>query len=159
RRYPGRAGGGGRSLQPGGGEESERRRCDRGIAEPAGQDAGGSRRPHRGRREIRPQDRAAADQPARRIALCGAQAELTGQGGVMGIVVICSYRMKPCREEEARTLVARHVPTLRAQDLITPRPAILAEGGDGVIVEIFEWASEEKSRSAPTIPEIGALWK
>ncbi len=77
----------------------------------------------------------------------------------MGIIVICSYKLKPGREDEARALVARHVPALRAQDLVTARPAILAHGADGAVVEIFEWASAEKSRSAPANPEIGALWK
>ena len=77
----------------------------------------------------------------------------------MGILVICSYRPKPGNEEQARALMAGHVPALRRQGLVTERAAIHGAGKDGELVEIFEWASEEKSRNAPAIPEIGAYWK
>jgi hypothetical protein len=77
----------------------------------------------------------------------------------MGILVICSYKAKPGQEEKARQLVAAHVPTLRRHGLITDREAAKGEGAGGNFVEIFEWASEEKSRLAPTIPEVGNAWK
>jgi len=77
----------------------------------------------------------------------------------MSILVICSYKAKPGREAETRRLIDSHVTLLRKHDLITPREVVRATGPDSVFVEIFEWASEEKSRSAPGIPEIGAHWK
>lgn len=77
----------------------------------------------------------------------------------MGILVICSYRPKPGHEEKARALMAGHVPALRRHGLVTERDAIHGAGKDGELVEIFEWASEEKSRGAPAIPEIGSYWK
>jgi hypothetical protein len=77
----------------------------------------------------------------------------------MSILVICSYKAKPGRETEARHLIDSHVTVLRKFDLITPREVVRAHGPDGVFVEIFEWASEEKSRGAPSIPEVGAHWK
>ena len=77
----------------------------------------------------------------------------------MGILVICSYRLKPGYHAEANRLLDEHVPALRRHGLITDRPAIQGLGANGSIVEIFEWESAEKSRAAPTIPEIGALWK
>jgi hypothetical protein len=77
----------------------------------------------------------------------------------MGIVVICSYKAKAGREDEARRLIEAHAPALRRNGLITARPLVHAAGPDGVFVEIFEWESEEKSRSAPTIHEIGEHWK
>ena len=77
----------------------------------------------------------------------------------MGILVICSYKPKPGREDEARRLMAGHVPLLRQHGLITDRAVVQGAGKDGELVEIFEWASEEKSRAAPTIAEIGAHWK
>jgi hypothetical protein len=77
----------------------------------------------------------------------------------MGILVICSYKPKAGREEDAHRLMAAHVPLLRANNLITARAAVQGVGKDGELIEIFEWASEEKSRSAPTIPDIGAHWK
>lgn len=77
----------------------------------------------------------------------------------MGILVICSYKPRPGREDEARRLVTTHVPTLRKHGLVTERPVIRGTGNGGTLVEIFEWESREKSTSAPSIPEIGALWK
>jgi hypothetical protein len=77
----------------------------------------------------------------------------------MGILVICSYKVRPGQAERARQLVAAHVPTLRRHGLITDREALKGEGAGDNFVEVFEWASEEKSRMAPTIPEVGNLWK
>lgn len=77
----------------------------------------------------------------------------------MGILVICSYKPKPGREDDARRLMDGHVPLLRRHGLITERAVVKGFGKEGALVEIFEWASEEKSRAAPGIPEIGAHWK
>lgn len=77
----------------------------------------------------------------------------------MGILVICSYRPRAGHEEEARLLMAGHVPLLRAHGLITDRPVVQGVAKDGELVEIFEWESVEKSRGAPAIAEIGQHWK
>jgi hypothetical protein len=77
----------------------------------------------------------------------------------MGILVICSYRPHAGREDEARLLMAGHVPLLREHGLITDRPVVQGVAQDGALVEIFEWESLEKSRGAPAIAEIGAHWK
>ena len=77
----------------------------------------------------------------------------------MGILVICSYRPHPGHEDEARLLVAGHVPLLRSHGLITDRAVVQGVAQDGELVEIFEWESVEKSRGAPAIAEIGAHWK
>ena len=77
----------------------------------------------------------------------------------MGILVICSYRPKPGHEEEARLLMQGHVPLLRSHGLITGRLEVQGMAANGELVEIFEWESVEKSRGAPTLPEIGAHWK
>ena len=77
----------------------------------------------------------------------------------MGILVICSYKPNPGREDEARMLMAGHVPLLREHGLITGRPVVQGVAADGALVEIFEWESVEKSRGAATIAEIGAHWK
>jgi hypothetical protein len=76
----------------------------------------------------------------------------------MGILVICSYRPHAGREDEARLLMAGHVPLLREHGLITDRPVVQGVAQDGALVEIFEWESLEKSRGAPAIAEIGAHW-
>jgi hypothetical protein len=77
----------------------------------------------------------------------------------MGILVICSYRPHVGHEQEARMLMAGHVPLLRAHGLITERPVIQGVAKDGELVEIFEWESVEKSRDAPGIAAIGDHWK
>jgi len=77
----------------------------------------------------------------------------------MGILVICSYRPKAGQDNAARRLMAGHVPLLRRHGLISDRAVAQGVAKNGELVEIFEWASEEKSRAAPTIPEIGAHWK
>jgi hypothetical protein len=77
----------------------------------------------------------------------------------MGILVICSYRPKPGREDEARLLMEGHVPLLRAHGLITERAVVQGVAAAGELVEVFEWESIEKSRGAPAIAEIGAHWK
>ena len=77
----------------------------------------------------------------------------------MGILVICSYRPHAGHEDEAKLLMAGHVPLLRQHGLITDRPVVQGAAKDGELVEIFEWESVEKSRGAPTIAEIGAHWK
>jgi hypothetical protein len=77
----------------------------------------------------------------------------------MGILVICSYRAKPGREAEIRRLMGEHVPTLRKHGLVTERAVVQGEGADHGFIEVFEWVSEEKSRLAPTLPEVAQLWK
>ncbi len=77
----------------------------------------------------------------------------------MGILVICSYRPRAGHEDEARMLMAGHVPLLREHGLITGRPVVQGIAKDGELVEIFEWESIEKSSGAATIAEIGEHWK
>jgi hypothetical protein len=77
----------------------------------------------------------------------------------MGILVICSYRPHAGREEEAKLLMAGHVPLLRSHGLITERAVVQGVAKDGDLVEIFEWESIEKSSGAAAIAEIGAHWK
>jgi hypothetical protein len=77
----------------------------------------------------------------------------------LGILVICSYRPRAGHEDEARMLMAGHVPLLRDHGLITDRPVVQGIAKDGELVEIFEWESIEKSSGAPAIAEIGAHWK
>ena len=54
----------------------------------------------------------------------------------MGILVICSYRPKPGREEEARLLMQDHVPLLREHGLITERLEVQGVAASGEMVEI-----------------------
>lgn len=77
----------------------------------------------------------------------------------MGILVVCSYKPRTDRAEEAKRLMEAHVPILRKHGLVTERAVVRGMGKDGALVEIFEWESREKSISAPSIPEVGTHWK
>jgi hypothetical protein len=77
----------------------------------------------------------------------------------MGILVICSYKPKPGCEKDARRLMDGHVPLLRQHGLVTERSVVRGISKSGELVEIFEWVSEENSRAAPTIAQVGAHWK
>jgi hypothetical protein len=52
-----------------------------------------------------------------------------------------------------------HYPVLRKLELITDRAPVVARAGDGSIVEVFEWVSEEAAQKAHEHPEIAAVWE
>jgi len=56
-------------------------------------------------------------------------------------------------------LIRDHVATLRRQKLVTDRPPIAMEAGDGTIVEVFEWVSKAAIEAAHTNPAVVAMWK
>ena len=56
-------------------------------------------------------------------------------------------------------LVRNHLPPLRAQGLVTERSSIVMRTADGIIVEIFEWVSEEAIAGAHSNPAVIDLWK
>ena len=76
----------------------------------------------------------------------------------MGRIVIAVYRPKPGQEAVLDGLVEGHVAVLREQGLATDRPATVMRAGDGTVVEIFEWVSNEAADSAHANPVVAALW-
>ena len=76
----------------------------------------------------------------------------------MGDLVIVAYRPKPGYEEELLKLVRRHVPELRALNLVTDRPAQAMRARDGTLVETFEWR-EGAVAQAHEHPAVLALWE
>jgi quinol monooxygenase YgiN len=76
----------------------------------------------------------------------------------MGIVAICTYRPKPGRERDFLALLKTHLPTLRAEGLITAQPPLTARAADGTVVEVFEWASAAARRQAHENPAVQACW-
>jgi hypothetical protein len=77
----------------------------------------------------------------------------------MGRVVIAVYKPRPGREAELASLVRDHVPDLRAQGLVSDRVPIAAVAGDGTIVEVFEWLSEDAIENAHTNPVVQEMWR
>jgi len=74
------------------------------------------------------------------------------------IVVICSYRPKPGKTDALVELLKDHVPTLRMLGLATGYPRTLMTSENGTVLEIFEWTSEQASRSAHDNPEVKKMW-
>jgi hypothetical protein len=56
----------------------------------------------------------------------------------MGRFVIAAYRPKPGREPQLLAAVARRMLVLRAEGLISDRPAHVMCAADGKVVEVFE---------------------
>jgi hypothetical protein len=54
--------------------------------------------------------------------------------------------------------VRKHFQVLRAEDLVTERPAYVMRAGDGTILEVFEWRSAEAITKAHQSPAVQALW-
>lgn len=85
--------------------------------------------------------------------------------------VICSYKVKPGKEREMESLLAKHWPTLHELGLVTERrPQIFrglpsakpggAHSAQSVYIEIFEWADGETGpQSAHQSPAVLALWE
>jgi len=77
----------------------------------------------------------------------------------MGYMVIVAYRPKPGKEADLLQLVREHLPILRQEGLATDRPPQAMWSRDGVILEIFEWASPEAVEKAHTNPAVLKLWE
>lgn len=76
----------------------------------------------------------------------------------MGRIVIACYRPKPGKTAELHTLLKSHLPTLRAEGLVTERAGIAMAAADGTVVEVFEWASAEAIAHAHENPSVQAMW-
>ena len=76
----------------------------------------------------------------------------------MGRFVIAVYRPKAGREERLLAAVRRHTDVLRAEGLISGRPAHAMRAADGTVVEVFEWLSTAAIERAHSNPAVQALW-
>lgn len=74
-------------------------------------------------------------------------------------IVIACYRPHPGKEAALEALMRTHLPALKSQGLVTDRPSIMMKAGDGTIVEVFEWASQEAINNAHTNPVVLAMWE
>ncbi len=77
----------------------------------------------------------------------------------MGSISVACFSPKPGCEEALLELVRNHLPPLRAEGLVTGRAPIVMRTKDGVIVEVFEWVSQEAIAGAHTNPAVLKLWK
>jgi quinol monooxygenase YgiN len=73
--------------------------------------------------------------------------------------VIAVFKPKPSKEEDLKTLMREHVPTLQSLGLATERPAYIMQSANGTIVEVFEWVSAEAIEKAHSHPVVLEMWK
>ncbi len=77
----------------------------------------------------------------------------------MGVIVIACFKPKEGKESLLLEAVKEHLPILREEGLITDREGIVMRSGDGSILEVFEWKSEEAIDKAHTNESVLKLWK
>jgi quinol monooxygenase YgiN len=76
----------------------------------------------------------------------------------MGIIVIAHYRPNDGQKDAFIELIREHQVALREEGLITTRDFIEMETADGTLLELFEWKSEDASKSAHTNEKIQSIW-
>ncbi len=74
-------------------------------------------------------------------------------------IVFALYRPHEGKDAALRALIARHLPVLRAAELITDRPPILVRAKNGTYIEVFEWRSAEAAEQAHQLPTVAAVWE
>jgi len=76
----------------------------------------------------------------------------------MGRITIVAYKPKSGKAEELKELTKTHVRRLKKEGFVTDREAVIMEAGDGTIVEVFEWLSDEAIAQAHKNPEVQKMW-
>src|ERR1700739_1647564 len=76
----------------------------------------------------------------------------------MGRTVIVGYKPKPGKEAALKELMKTHLPRLKSQGLVRDQESYIMEAGDGTIVEVFEWLSDEAVQKAHSNPEVQKMW-
>ena len=74
-------------------------------------------------------------------------------------VVFALYRPRDGKDEEFRSVLGLHIPTLRRLGLITDRAEILVKSRNGTYIEIFEWSTPEAAGQAHQHPEVAKVWE
>ncbi|MBV8514452.1 MAG: hypothetical protein JO260_04045 [Acidobacteria bacterium] len=77
----------------------------------------------------------------------------------MASISVACYKPRPGYEQALLELVRNHLPPLRAEGLVTNRASIVMRAGDGTIVEVFEWVSQDAIAGAHSNPTVLELWK
>ena len=76
----------------------------------------------------------------------------------MGRFVIAVYLPRPGMEAQLLAAVDRHMPVVRAEGLITDRPAHVMRATDGTVIEVFERLSTAAIERAHSNPAVQDLW-
>ena len=73
-------------------------------------------------------------------------------------IVFAIYKPHKNKENELKKLIAKHVPILKSNNLITDRKPIVVQSKNGIYIEIFEWKSNHAVEEAHENPEVQKLW-
>jgi hypothetical protein len=76
----------------------------------------------------------------------------------MGRFVIVAYKPKPRMEAQLHATVKKHIAVLRAENLVSDKPAYVMRAADGTLVEVFEWLDAAAIEAAHKSPGVLALW-
>jgi quinol monooxygenase YgiN len=77
----------------------------------------------------------------------------------MGVMVIALFRPKPGMDAALLACTRDHQPVLRAEGLVTDRPAYVMRAQDGTLLEVFEWKSQAAIDAAHANPRVAGLWE
>jgi hypothetical protein len=87
---------------------------------------------------------------------------MTGSGGAPS-AAICTYRIKPGKEQDFVRLLARHWPTLRGMELVDDVPSQVFRGtdesGGTFFVEILFWKNADMPNRAHELPAVMSIWE
>lgn len=76
---------------------------------------------------------------------------------------LCTYRIRQGKEEEFRSHLIKHWPTLRGLGLVTDESSLMFRGtdesGKRFFVEILHWKTAEGPSMAEQMPEVLAIWE
>ena len=77
----------------------------------------------------------------------------------MGRFAIVAYKPKAGQELALLAAVKKHLQVLRAEQLVTDRPAYVMRATDGTVVEVLNaWSSAAAIQQAHSNPAVQALW-
>lgn len=74
------------------------------------------------------------------------------------LITMALYQPHEGKEEQLSEVLKKHIKTLEAENLITSREPIRARAGDGTVIEIFEWKSEQAKDAAHESPAVMKVW-
>jgi hypothetical protein len=80
------------------------------------------------------------------------------KAGQMARIALVSYRPRKGKEAELIGMIRSHFPILRREGFITDRKAVGMRAGDGTILAMFEWISEEAVTDAATNASVQEIW-
>jgi quinol monooxygenase YgiN len=76
----------------------------------------------------------------------------------MSMIAIASYKPKPGSEDAFLELLKQHIPTLRAEGLVTDGPTYAMRANDGTIIEVLEWRSAKAKQQAHKNDAVMQVW-